>query len=203
MGVMALRDAKEEVYNHILKLKLPYTIIDTGFWHQISFPRLDSGKIDGAIMIPKNDVYGDGSAPNLFTDLRDIGEFVARIIRDPRTLNKKVFTWSDELSQNEIYALVERLSGEKVSRNNISEDDVFKSVADAWKAYAEDESKARYLWMAEYNHSKYVRRDNTRKNALYLGYLDGKELYPDFKPVTFEELFKEVLEGKVKRPYAG
>lgn len=32
-----------------------------------------------------------------------------------------------------------------------------------------------------------IRGDNTPENARYLGYLDGKELYPDFKYLTVEE----------------
>jgi hypothetical protein len=35
---MALRDAKEVVLNAILVAKVPYTAIDVGFWHQLSFP---------------------------------------------------------------------------------------------------------------------------------------------------------------------
>lgn len=43
-----------------------------------------------------------------------MGRFVARIIKDERTLNKKVFTYSDLLSQNEIISIMEKASGEKV-----------------------------------------------------------------------------------------
>lgn len=36
VGVHMLRDVKEEVYNHTKRLGLPYTIIDVGWWYQIS-----------------------------------------------------------------------------------------------------------------------------------------------------------------------
>ncbi|KAI1625073.1 isoflavone reductase family protein [Exophiala viscosa] len=205
-GIMALRDAKEEVYNLIFKLHLPYTIIDTGFWHQISFPPLPSGKLDEFHFLGENKLYGDGNAPNLLTDLRDIGPFVARIIRDPRTLNKKVFTWSDELSQNEIYALAEKLSGESIDKKPFSLEEIEAVITKAKQAVDADPTNIGLqmgLWSQEYNMSKYYREDNTRKVALYLGYLDARELYPDFKPITFEEYFKEILEGKGNRPYAG
>jgi len=56
--------------------------------------------------------------------------------------------------------------------------------------------------LESYNWSRYVRADNTLENARYLGYLDTRELYPDFKPIGFEEYIKEALQGKVEKPYA-
>lgn len=117
---MELRDQKEVVHDHIFRRHLPYTIIDVGYWHQISFPRLPSGKADYAMLMPNTQIYGDGHAPNLLTDKRDIGRFVARIVKDNRTLNKRIFTWSDELSQIQIYGIVEKLSGEELERNYVS-----------------------------------------------------------------------------------
>lgn len=40
------------------------------------------------------------------------------------------------------------------------------------------------------------------ENAKYLGYLDARELYPDFKAISFESFVKEILDGKAKKPYA-
>lgn len=202
---MQLRDAKEEVYNLILKLQLPYTIIDIGFWHQLSFPPLPSGRFDEFHFLGENYLYGDGSAPNLLTDLRDIGPWVARIIKDPRTLNRKIFTWSDELSQNDIYALAESLSDEKIETQPISLEEMEATVSRARQTADAEPTNTMAkmgLWREEYNLSKYFRQDNTRKNALYLGYLDARELYPDFQSISFETYFKEILEGKGKKPYA-
>jgi len=204
-GIMQIRDIKEEVYNQIFIEHLPYTIIDTGFWHQFSYPKLPSGRVDKYHAAGDNKVYGNGNAPNLLTDLRDIGPWVARIIKDPRTLNKKVFTWSDELSQNEINALVEKISGEKIETTPVSFEENIELVTKAretFKAQPTDMMTQINLWVLEYQTSKYFRADNTRENALYLGYLDGKELYPDFKGTSFEAFFKETLEGHGRRPYA-
>jgi len=33
-GILALRDIKEEVHDHIFRQKLGFTIIDVGFWYQ-------------------------------------------------------------------------------------------------------------------------------------------------------------------------
>jgi hypothetical protein len=111
---MLLCEEKEDVYNRVMYNHLPYTIIDVGFWYQISFPRVESGRFDYATIIPANIIYGKGDAPNLLTDKRDMGRFVARIIKDKRTLNKKIFTHGDTLSQNHIVEIVEKATGEKV-----------------------------------------------------------------------------------------
>ena len=55
----------------------------------------------------------------------------------------------------------------------------------------------------EYEVSKYVREDNTPENAKYLGYLDAKELYPDFKPVSFKSFLTELFAGQGVKPYQG
>jgi hypothetical protein len=71
-------------------LRYPFT--DVGYWYPFSFPHLPSGKIDD-FTFPKmySKMRGDGTALNLITDLRDVGDFVARIVGDGRTLNKYVF----------------------------------------------------------------------------------------------------------------
>jgi hypothetical protein len=53
-----------------------------------------------------------------------------------------------------------------------------------------------------YSYSKFVREDNCPVNAKYLGYLDTRELYPDFKPIKFEQFVREVLQGEAKKLYA-
>lgn len=95
---------------------LPYTIIDVGFWYQISFPPLPSGHIKHATfdIIPAQ-IHGDGEAPTLLTDLRDVGKFVARIIDDERTLDRYVVTYGDVLSEKQIINTLEELSGEKIN----------------------------------------------------------------------------------------
>ena len=66
--------------------------------------------------MPKDTIAGDGNQLSARTDLRDIGRYVARIITDPRTLNKYVFAYNELWSQNQIYELLEKLSGETLER---------------------------------------------------------------------------------------
>ncbi|KAJ6459995.1 hypothetical protein C8R45DRAFT_843061 [Mycena sanguinolenta] len=203
-GVMALRDSKEEVYQEIRKQFVPYTIIDVGFWYQLSFPTLPSGRIDYAALVkPKVEIHAGGNAPTMLTDLRDIGPFVARIIKDPRTLNKCVAAYGDVLAENEIFALMEEMAGEKIERKYISADEIEAKRVQAaanGKAAPYDSMAQLKVFIADYEYSKYVRGDNTPAYAEYLGYLDARELYPEFKPSTFRAFVAELLEGKGEMP---
>ncbi|KAJ5690236.1 isoflavone reductase family protein [Penicillium macrosclerotiorum] len=204
-GAMLLRDEKEEIYNAIKYIGIPYTIIDVGYWYQISFPTVPSGKVDYASLIPKNVIHGDGTAPNILTDLRDVGKFVARILCDDRTINKYVYTSGDVLSENEIYRIVEELTGEKLELTYMTSEDIEAKVIHAKSALSQDPQdpmKRISLYKADYQYSKYVRQDNRPEYADYLGYLNARELYPEFKPKTFREFFAEVLAGKARRLYA-
>ncbi|KAK9326937.1 hypothetical protein V1520DRAFT_358478 [Lipomyces starkeyi] len=58
------------------------------------------------------------------------------------------------------------------------------------------------LWAYQYRYSWGIRGDNTPESAKYLGYLLGKELYPDIDFTTFDGYLKELLDGKARKPYA-
>lgn len=108
---------KEKVLNHVKKIYLPYTLIDVGWWYQISAPRVPSGRADYGLLAPVTHMVGDGSKPSALTDVQDIGRYVAKIIADPRTLNRMVFAHSEVWTQQQIFDKVEELSGEKLERN--------------------------------------------------------------------------------------
>ncbi|KAJ7174377.1 hypothetical protein C8R46DRAFT_945363 [Mycena filopes] len=205
-GTMAMRDQKEQIYQHIWRLYLPYTIIDVGYWHQISFPTLPSGRVDYAAMLkPKVEIHAGGTKPSILIDLRDIGPLVARIIKDDRTLNKFVITTGDVLSQNEIFKTMEELSGEKIERKYISAESIIAKRAEhAAASKADPDNFLTWLKLVQqdYNYNKYVRGDNSPEYAKYLGYLDTKELYPEFRPRSFVEFARELLDGKAEKMYA-
>ncbi|KAF8146500.1 hypothetical protein K438DRAFT_1780878 [Mycena galopus ATCC 62051] len=209
---------KEEVYQHIRKLYLPYTIIDVGYWHQLSFPTLPSGRVNYASLFKsKTEIHNGGSMPTMLTDLRDIGRFVALIVRDARTLNKFIFAYGDLLPENEIFETIEAMSGEKIERKYVSSTYIsIKSLltlgllgirrrdhrrtaqlAVTFKANPSDFRVSRM----DYFYSKYVRGDNTPAYGTYLGYLNARELYPDIKPTTFREFVRELLDGKIEKLY--
>lgn len=110
---------KEDVLDHIKKIYLPYTVIDVGWWYQLTSPKVPSGRLDYALIAPSEGLFGGGTLPSALTDSRDIGRYVAKIIADPRTLNKMVFAYNEVLTQRQVYETVERLSGEKLEYNYV------------------------------------------------------------------------------------
>ncbi|KAI9836375.1 MAG: hypothetical protein M1819_001404 [Sarea resinae] len=206
-GVMFIRDEKEQVYQHIRKLGLPYTIIDVGYWYQVSFPTLPSGRVDYAsLLVPNVTILGDGNMKTAITDLRDIGPYVARIVTDARTLNKYVFCHGEVLSQEEVFAKLEELSGEQIQRRYLPPDQLLARRDTARATFGYDLSNAERIFTVvglDYACSKFVRGDNTPAYAAYLGYLDASELYPDFVPRSFEAYAKELLDGKAVKVYEG
>ncbi|KAF4976948.1 hypothetical protein FZEAL_6452 [Fusarium zealandicum] len=203
-GVMLIREMKEEIINHIKKMYLPYTVIDVGLWYQITLPRLPSGKIDNALAFPSSQVSGDGHSPSSLTDLRDVGKYVARIIADDRTLNKYVFAHNEEWTQEQVYSQLEKVSGEKVPRNVVSQKEVEAAIAAGQAAYESDKSMQGLTGLVypQYLNCEWVRGDNLPGRAKYLGYLDTKELYPDFEHVRFEDYVHEVVQGRAVPVYA-
>ena len=88
----------------------------------------------------------------------------------------------------------------------ISIADLEERVVHATKLLAQDPSNVQTrvaVYSAQYDYSKYVRLDNRPEYAKYLGYLDARELYPDFTPRSFREFAMDILDKKVVRPYSG
>lgn len=194
------------MYNHIKKIKLPYTVIDVGWWYQISIPRLPSGRIDyfNGMQAMFVTLINDGNQPSALTDLDDIGVHVAAIIADDRTLNKYVLAYDELLSPNEVYDAFETVSGETIPRPYIPEAELYERLASAEKTLEKNPQDMMAnvgKIMAQYAISWGVRGDNVPEYAKYLGYLTTKELYPDIKFRPFEVFLKDVLDGKVKPVY--
>lgn len=84
-------------------------------------PRLPSGRWDYALPTYASDprLGGDGNVPSALADIRDVGRYVARVITDPRTLNKRVHVYSEVLTRNQVYDLVEKISGERLERKYV------------------------------------------------------------------------------------
>ena len=126
-------------------------------------------------------IYGpSGELKQALVDLRDVGKLVARIITDERTLNRYVFAYSEEHTQNEIIALAKRVSGKDIPIKTQSAEYLTKLAKD---------SNGLQQIVFQYLHSLYVRGDNTAENAKkeeYGSALDAKELYPDIVVTSLE-----------------
>ncbi|KAM0295306.1 hypothetical protein ACHAPM_010832 [Fusarium culmorum] len=196
-GVQSLRDNKDTILDHIQRLHLPYTVIDVGWWYQISLPRLPSGRIDRNLFLYNSAIGGSGDIPSARTDSRDVGIYVARIITDPRTLNQKVFAYTELLTQHELYDAVEKVSGEKLERKYRTAKEIDDGIA-----RTKDNPKTMFDYcQLTYQKSFDVMGENTPEYARYLGYQIGKDLYPDVKGTSFEDFFKETLETGLSPMY--
>ena len=109
---------------HIAEIKddadLAATLTGIGNWYQASFPTLPSGRVDYAsVVAPNIKIFGDGDMKTALTHLCDVGQYVAKIITDDRTVNKYVFCYGELLSQEEIFVVMEQLSGEVIERQYV------------------------------------------------------------------------------------
>ena len=115
---------KYEINEYIKELGLNYTIIDVGAWMQVSLPLPERSAAPLPAKQGSWSIYGTGEAKNLYINLEHIGAWVARIIADPRTLNKQVIVWEEEATQKDLFELGVRFSGDgealRAKRINVS-----------------------------------------------------------------------------------
>lgn len=115
---------KLDIHDYVKELGLGYTIIDVGWWSQLYLPLPLRSAVPQHLKDMSWMVYGTGETRNLLTNLNHIGTWVARIIADPRTLNKYVIIWEDETTQENAYELGVRYSGDgealRAKRINVS-----------------------------------------------------------------------------------
>ena len=209
-GVHIFRDMKEQVYAHVKAIGLPFTIVDVGWWYQIAFPKLPSGRIDYALSVPAEDVYGTSEQKSALTDFRDVGRYVARIVQDDRTVNKYVFCYNELHSQLDSWAILEKLSGETIPRKYVLQEEVEADIAEALPMLqtggvdlktVEGAMIAYKAVTRQYGRSWGLRGDNTPEKAKELGYVTSKELWPEMEFASYEEFLSNVVEGKASPVY--
>jgi hypothetical protein len=64
--------------------------------------------------MPNNDVVNGGGVPNMLVDARDVGRITVELLKRADTLNKKVITYGEVMSQNEIHRMIEARTGEEL-----------------------------------------------------------------------------------------
>ncbi|RPD57587.1 NAD-P-binding protein [Lentinus tigrinus ALCF2SS1-7] len=197
-GVRVLTDVKFDIRDFVKELGVPYTFIDVGWWMQFYLPLPLRSTVVPKVKAMTWSFYGTGESKNLLTNLHHIGTWVARIITDPRTINKAVIIWEEEVMQKDAHEIGARVSGDgdalRSKRIQLSEDDIKKQIADGRVLYDKNPtdymSTVPLIW-AQYMYSMHFLQENTLKNAKRLGYLDARELYPDIPTQSLEEYAKE------------
>lgn len=135
-------------------------------------------------------IYGTGEVKTAVIARSDIGKFVAEIIGDERTLNRYVFCWGDEKTQNEMRETARAELGGELT---ISPKKVF-SKGDIAEILKSDPTSL-LVRVMEYMNSMFIRGDNTVENAKrpeYGSALDARELYPHIKVLSLEEFTKQL-----------
>ncbi|EMD38789.1 hypothetical protein CERSUDRAFT_151425 [Gelatoporia subvermispora B] len=194
-GVRDLHDEKLDIREYVRDLDLPYTFIDVGWWMQLTLPHKSTSK--NPFKGYSWEVHGNGDKRIAVTDKDRIGDYVARIIVDDRTLNQWVFAWEDEVSQAEILQLGERYSGEadtlKSLRKNVTKEEILRRAEDAGAKYKQDPALIHHINLSfnQYLNSMFILGENTVENAVALGALDARKLYPDLPSYTLEDFAKE------------
>jgi hypothetical protein len=77
--------------------------------------------VDSADKPPRwvtDEFYGTGDVKSAVTNKDHIGDYVARIIADDRTLNQYVFVYEDEAILNEMWDLAEQAYGKNLDRES-------------------------------------------------------------------------------------
>lgn len=154
-------------------------------------PVVPSGKLSKAATMGKNFLVGDGLTQCATTSKDDVGRFVARIIADPRTINRYVFAYGEVLTQQDCLSLVEKVTGEKPEVICLKPEKVSQLAS----AAETDEYTFWHRVVVQYYNTVWVREDNCPRHAKELGYLDAKDLYPHLTFKTFEDSVNEALRG--------
>ena len=102
------------MHDYVKELGLTYTIIDIGWWMQLYLPVPLRSAAPQYLKEISWSVYGTGDSKQLLTNLYNIGPWVARIITDPRTINKSVIIWEDEATLDEAWEIAEKTFGEEI-----------------------------------------------------------------------------------------
>jgi uncharacterized protein YbjT (DUF2867 family) len=101
--------------------KIPFTIIDNSAFMEVGLGKLFDWSQPAPITLETTNiaVWGDGEAVILTNALSDIARYVVRIIDDPNTLNKRVMIDGHSITQNQVIALWEEITGKKLERKRI------------------------------------------------------------------------------------
>ncbi|KAM3209317.1 hypothetical protein ACQJBY_063789 [Aegilops geniculata] len=122
-------DEKMEIRRAIEEANIPHTYVSANCFAAFFVPNLSQMR---TLLPPKEKVhvYGDGNVKVIFMDEDDVATYTIKSIDDSRALNKTIYLRPPEniLSQNELIAKWEKLSGEVLERIPIPSDEFLASM---------------------------------------------------------------------------
>nr|GLL44343.1 isoflavone reductase homolog [Ipomoea trifida] len=124
-------DEKMEIRKAIEEANIPHTYISANCFAAYFCPNLSQL---GTLLPPKHKVciYGDGNAKVAYMDEDDVATYTIKTIDDPRALNKTIYLRPQEniLTQRELVATWEKLTGKQLEKITISADEFLASMKD-------------------------------------------------------------------------
>ncbi|RLN00991.1 hypothetical protein C2845_PM06G25970 [Panicum miliaceum] len=127
----AIFNEKMELRRAIEAASIPHTYISANCFAAYFCPNLAQ---IGTLLPPKDKVrvYGDGNVKVIFVDEDDAATYTIKSLDDPRTLNKTIYLRPPEniLSQNDLIAKWEKLSGNVLEKIFIPVDEFLSSMKD-------------------------------------------------------------------------
>ncbi|KAL6641671.1 hypothetical protein ACP70R_019852 [Stipagrostis hirtigluma subsp. patula] len=124
-------DEKMELRRAIEQANIPHTYISANCFAAYFVPNLAQMR---TLLPPKEKVhvYGDGNVKVIFVDEDDVATYTIKSIDDPRAMNKTVYLRPQEniLTQNELIAKWEKLSGKVLEKIHIPVEEFLASMKD-------------------------------------------------------------------------
>ncbi|KAM3209316.1 hypothetical protein ACQJBY_063789 [Aegilops geniculata] len=177
-------DEKMEIRRAIEEANIPHTYVSANCFAAFFVPNLSQMR---TLLPPKEKVhvYGDGNVKVIFMDEDDVATYTIKSIDDSRALNKTIYLRPPEniLSQNELIAKWEKLSGEVLERIPIPSDEFLASM--------EGTDITNQMAVGHFHHIFY---EGCSTNFDIGG--DGEEaslLYPEVRCTRMEDYMKRYL----------
>ncbi|RPD53606.1 NAD(P)-binding protein [Lentinus tigrinus ALCF2SS1-6] len=206
-GVILINDLKLEIREYLRDLGVGYTFIDVGWWMQLFLPLPLRSTVGPQVEAMTWRIHGAGENRNLLTDLHNIGTWTAKIIADPRTLNKTVIIWEDEVKEKDAHEIGARVSGdedrlrEKRIQMRVPVQDSMCLTARSLNLLCpmcigvrggyQEANRGRQRGVCAGPKRFPGDQENTLENAKRLGYLDARELCPDLPAHSLEDFAKK------------
>ncbi|KAF8656416.1 hypothetical protein AX16_002560 [Volvariella volvacea WC 439] len=195
-GVRQLHDEKWKIRDYVKASGLGHTWVDVSLWYQNYIGAAEAiGSQWPWFEVTLRTLYNGGETKAALIDMAEIGKFAARIVSDERTLNRYVFVWGDELTQEELLELAQKYSGKPLEIVHKTTEEL-ESHLDNLRQNPSDHYE---IGWNEYLHSVWVLGEDIKEKAVQEEYgsaLLGKDLYPDVVTKKAEDFIKEFYAAK-------
>jgi len=108
---------KRKIQAYAEQAGVPYTSIVVGLWNEASFPPKEPPEQLTPFQKYILGYYGTGKVKSAVVNRLHLGRFVPSILKDERTIQKRVLAHEDEISPDQLWEWADKYSGRKISDN--------------------------------------------------------------------------------------